>query len=184
MSRHSFWVYMDQCGGCLHSHNLLWAACISKNFFHCIGTITRFIPYKQILPNHLTCITMLRLMRVHVNGAAWRCTAVHSTIKSNIRRMHQVWCIIQWPPVGVFNRCCYHNFCAQKLFIWIHNEKVPHSRTQTVHTKALCIGTGCTEISNIYYLKLDYVKSWKQQRITVDIFHLASLTQMLPGGEA
>lgn len=64
-------------------------------------------------------------------------TQPHSTINTSIRGMQSAWCIIQWPPVGGFSQCCYHNVCAQtllQLFIWIHNEKVPCSRTQTVHT--------------------------------------------------
>lgn len=40
--------------------------------------------------------------------------------------MQSAWCIIQWPQVGGFSQCCYHNVCAQtllQLLTWPRDEK-------------------------------------------------------------
>lgn len=73
-----------------------------------------------------------------VNGpACTHNTNTQNTINTDVWGMQSAWCIIQWPQVGGFSRCCYHNVCARtllQLFIWIHNEKGPCSRKQKVHS--------------------------------------------------
>lgn len=127
-----------------------------------------FIPYKQTLPN---MDNMLRLMQVCVSCARTH-THTHPSINTSIRGMQSAWCIIQWPPVGGFSQCCYHNVCAQillQLSIRIFNEKVPHSRTQSVHAHAFSMDTQGTEKSVSAAPEIRFIVSpEKSQRMTVN----------------
>lgn len=113
----------------------------------------------------------LRLMQVYAYVPAWR-----TDINTSIRGMQSAWCIIQWPQVGGFSQCCYHNVCAQtplRLFIWIHNEK-KRCRAQGHKVCAQCPFLWAEEVQEKYQSvaieMTSLVSPEKQQRMPVNTF--------------
>lgn len=87
--------------------------------------------------------------------------------------------------MGGFSQCCYHNVCAQTLLqlsIWIHNEKVPGSRTQTVHTLPFLWTQEAQKNIRQLQPKLDLLLELKNSRER-GICHRAIPTQILPSAK-